>query len=104
MLLALINGNATATVRHPTIHGQRLLLGQALDINMQPYGDPQLTLDQHGAGAGDVVIVTSDGRGLREMLGHDNSPARWFTIGIVDSIDSVRDHIESRRKAKAKAG
>jgi len=97
MLLALIQGNATSTVRHKTVNGQRLLLGQALDINLQPYGDPQLTLDQLGAGAGDVVIVTSDGRGLREMLGHDNSPARWYTIGIVDSIDAVRDYMAAAK-------
>ena len=104
MLLALIQGNATATIRHPTVAGQRLLIGQALDIDMQPYGDPQLTLDRLGAGAGDVVIVTSDGKGLREMLGHDNSPARWFTIGLVDSIESVRAYVNDRRAAQAKAG
>ena len=103
MLLALIQGNATATVRHGTMKGQRLLLGQALDVNMQPYGDPQLTLDQLGAGIGDVVIVTSDGKGLRDMLGHDNSPARWYTIGLVDSIDSVRDYVEKQRGKAAKA-
>ncbi len=101
MLLALIQGNTTATVRHPTINGQRLLLGQALDIDLKPTGDPQLTLDQLGAGAGDVVIVTSDGKGLREMLGHDNSPARWFTIGIVDSIDAVRDDLAGAAKGGA---
>ena len=98
MLLALIYGRVTSTVRHPTIAGRRLLLGQALDADLKPYGDPQLTLDELGAGAGDVVIVTSDGRGLRELLGHDNSPARWYTIGLVDSLESVREH---RRKARA---
>ncbi len=85
MLLARIQGQATSTRRHHTIAGRRLLVGQALDAALQPYGDPQLTLDQHGAGVGDIVIVTSDGKGLRDMIGHDNSPARWFTIGIVDA-------------------
>lgn len=98
MLLALIQGNVTATIRHRTIAGQRLLLGQALDRDLKPYGDPQLTLDQLGAGIGDVVIVTSDGKGLREMLGHDNSPARWYTIGLIDSIDAVRDYQADQRK------
>lgn len=85
MLLARIQGQATSTRRHPTIRGQRLLVGQSLDADLKPYGDPQLTLDQLGAGIGDIVIVSSDGKGLREMLGHDNSPARWYTIGIVDA-------------------
>ena len=89
MLLALIYGRVTSTVRHPTIAGRRLLLGQALDADLKPYGDPQLIRS---------VIVTSDGRGLRELLGHDNSPARWYTIGLVDSLESVREH---RRKARA---
>jgi ethanolamine utilization protein EutN len=88
MLLARIQGRATSTRHHHTIDGQRLLVGQALNADLQPFGDPQLTLDQLGAGAGDVVVVTSDGRGLRQMLGHDNSPARWYTIGIVDSARS----------------
>ena len=88
MLLSRIQGQATSTRRHSTIDGQRLLVGQALDARLQPYGDPQLTLDQLGAGAGDIVIVSSDGKGLREMLGHDNSPARWYTIGIVDHAHS----------------
>ncbi len=85
MLLARIQGQATSTRHHHTIDGQRLLIGQALGADLQPYGDPQLTLDRLGAGAGDIVVVTSDGKGLRDMLGHDNSPARWFTIGIVDT-------------------
>jgi len=50
-------------------------------------------IDQLGAGQNDVVIISSDGRGLRELLGHDNSPARWFTIGIVDSLPSVKAYV-----------
>lgn len=84
MLLARIQGRATATVRHSSIVGQRLLVGQQLGRDMKPTGDPQLMLDTLGAGLGDTVVISSDGKGLREMLGHDNSPARWFTIGIVD--------------------
>ncbi|MHB1155691.1 MAG: EutN/CcmL family microcompartment protein [Phycisphaerales bacterium] len=90
MQLALIQGNATATVRHPSLRGQRLLIGQQLNARLQPVGDPQLMLDQMGAGAGDVVLISSDGRGLRDMIGHSNSPARWYTIGLLDSIDNVR--------------
>lgn len=84
MLLARIQGRATATVQHPSIVGQRLLVGQPLGRDMKPTGDPQLMLDNLGAGLGDTVVISSDGRGLREMLGYDNSPARWFTLGIVD--------------------
>lgn len=90
MQLALIQGNATATVRHPSLRGQRLLIGQQLNAQLRPVGDPQLMLDQMGAGAGDVVLISSDGRGLRDLIGHSNSPARWYTIGLLDSIENVR--------------
>ena len=30
------------------------------------------------------VMITSDGLGLREMLKDDTSPARWWTLGIID--------------------
>jgi len=85
MLLARIQGRATATMQHPSIVGQRLLVGQPLDPGMNPTGDPQLMLDALGAGLGDTVVISSDGKGLRDMLGRPNSPARWYTIGIVDT-------------------
>lgn len=97
MQLALIQGNATATVRHPSLRGQRLLIGQQLDARLRPVGDPQLMLDQMGAGAGDVVLISSDGRGLRDLIGHSNSPARWYTIGLLDSIDNVRAYQQGGR-------
>jgi len=90
MLLAVVQGRATATVKHATLAGQRLLIAQQLGGDLQPTGDPQLIIDQLGAGCGDVVIISSDGRGLRERLGKDNSPARWFTLGIIDSIERLR--------------
>lgn len=84
MQLALVSGRATTTVRHPSLAGVRLLVCQMLDANKKPTGDPVLALDKIGAGKGDTVIITSDGLGLRELLKHNNSPARWWTLGIVD--------------------
>ena len=84
MKLALIQGSATSTVKHDSLQGQRLLVGQALNPSRQPEGDPQLILDRLGARRGDVVVISSDGRGLRAMLGDETSPARWYTLGIVD--------------------
>lgn len=81
---AIVQGRATSTVKHPSLAGRKLLVCQALDAASKPTGDPVLALDSLGAGRGDRVILTSDGQGLRELLGHDNSPARWWTVGIVD--------------------
>lgn len=84
MQLALIEGKATSTVKHPSLAGWRLLIAQPLGHEDQASGDPIVVLDRHGAGAGDRVIISSDGKGLREMVGDDTSPARWWTLGIAD--------------------
>jgi ethanolamine utilization protein EutN len=84
MQMATVKGRATTTVRHPSLNGQKILVCQLLGINGQPSGDPVLAVDRLGAGAGDKVILTSDGQGVRELLKDDNSPVRWWTAGIVD--------------------
>lgn len=81
---AVVQGRATTTVRHPSLAGVKLLVCQPLGGDAQPYGDPVLAVDKLGAGAGDRVLLTSDGQGLRELLKDDTSPVRWWTLGIVD--------------------
>jgi ethanolamine utilization protein EutN len=85
MQLARIIGTATATVKHPSLRGARLLVVQPLMADRaSPDGDPQLAIDTLGAGTGDVAVITSDGRLLRDVLQSDTTPARWSTIGLVD--------------------
>jgi len=84
MQLAVVKGRATSTVKHASLEGWKLLVCQMLGNAGQPAGDPVLVLDKLGAGAGDRVIISSDGLGLRTLLGFDNSPARWWTLGIAD--------------------
>ena len=84
MQLAIVQGRATATVKHKSLAGVKLLVCQTLDIAGKPTGDPILALDKLGAGHGDTVIISSDGLGLRELLKDNTSPARWWTLGIVD--------------------
>lgn len=84
MQLALVKGRATSTLKHESLAGRKLLICQMLGADGRPSGDPVLAVDNLGAGAGDRVILTSDGLGLRELLGYGNSPARWWTLGIAD--------------------
>ncbi|NBC10791.1 MAG: ethanolamine utilization protein EutN [Planctomycetes bacterium] len=84
MQLAVVRGRATSTVKHASLAGWRLLICHTLNRSGATTGDPVIVLDRLGAGAGDRVIITSDGLGLQEMLGYDNSPARWWTLGIAD--------------------
>jgi len=84
MQLGTVIGHATSTVKHPSFAGLKLLIVQPLNIALQPDADPVLAVDKLGAGAGSEVIIDTDGRGVRELVGHDKSPARWFVVGIVD--------------------
>ena len=45
-----------------------------------PDGEPILAFDRLGAGRGDLVLVTNDGRALQEILG-PTTPGRWSVIG-----------------------
>jgi ethanolamine utilization protein EutN len=86
MQLGRVIGTATSTVRHPTLAGWKLLLVQLLAADgSTPDGEPILAIDRLGAGKRDVVIVTNDGKAAREMIGNDNTPARWSVLGIKDS-------------------
>jgi ethanolamine utilization protein EutN len=85
MQLAMVVGTATSTVKHVTLRGQKLLVVQPLMMDGgSPDGDPQIAVDAVGAGKGERVMITSDGRFVRELVKHENTPIRWSVIGIAD--------------------
>ena len=84
MQLARIIGHATATVKHPSFDGWRLLAAQTLNPDRAQEGDVVCAVDKIGAGAGQLVVLNSDGQGARDYIGDPKSPVRWFVIGIVD--------------------
>ncbi|MEY3001363.1 MAG: Ethanolamine utilization protein EutN [Verrucomicrobiota bacterium] len=85
MLLCRVEGNATSTIRHPSLKGWRLLICQPLRENNEPDGLPILSLDALGAGVHDRVLVSSDGRSVQERIGTRHTPARYMTIAILDT-------------------
>lgn len=86
MLKAKVIANANATLKHPSLDGRRLLLVQAYGPDGKSFdGEPILAVDTHGAGIGDEVLVTSDGKTVREMLNCDTTPVRWTVLGISDA-------------------
>ena len=85
MQLGLVVGTASSTVKHATMQGQKLLIVQPLMADgIAPDGDPQIAVDAVGAGKGETVMITSDGKYMREMLKTDATPVRWSVIGICD--------------------
>ena len=85
MLSAKVIGNATATIKHESLRGYKLLV-------VQPYctdgstndGDPLVAIDTIGAGSGQTVIITCDGHHTRELMKSDTSPVRWTVLGVSD--------------------
>jgi ethanolamine utilization protein EutN len=84
MLLAMVEGSVVTTIKHPSMKGWKVLVVQPLDISGAADGDPLLAIDLLGAGHGDKVLVSNDGKGARELVGDENSPIRWSVLGIVD--------------------
>lgn len=73
-----------SSTKHPSMKGWRLLIVQPLGIAGQQDGDPSLVVDHLGAGIGDTVLISSDGKGARQLLKDQTSPVRWFVMGICD--------------------
>ena len=84
MLLGLVLGTATATIKHATFQGERLLVVQPLSASGKADGEPVLAFDRLGAGRGDRVVLTTDGALLQERLGR-TTPGRYSVLGLPDS-------------------
>ena len=84
MFLARVEGNLTATRKHPSFEGWRLIICQPISRAGQPEGTPQVAIDPLGAGMHERVIISSDGLAARKAVRDDRSPARWMIVGIVD--------------------
>lgn len=83
MQLARVVGTCTSTIKHPSISGWKLLIVQMLGADgKSPDGDPVVSIDSLGAAVGQDVIITSDGKGTRELMNSNNTPVRWSVLGI----------------------
>ena len=85
MLPARVIGHATSTVKHPSMEGWKLLVVQPVMADgCSPDGEPVLAVDRLGAGRRDMVMISSDGKSTRELIGQTATPVRWAVIGIHD--------------------
>ncbi len=91
MILGRVVGNAVSTIKHKSLGGARMLVVEPIQAASL---DPVLAIDQLGAGAGDIVVLTSDGLYTREVLKDKTSPARWTVMCIADDSQYVMEHLE----------
>ena len=86
MFIAMVKGSVTATRKHPSMTGARLLIVQPIDpISGEVGGFPQIAADVLGAVVGMRVLVVSDGRGVQDMLKTDaRCPVRLGIMALID--------------------
>lgn len=84
MQLARVEGNVTATRKHPSFDGWRLVICQPIGLDGASEGTPIVAIDPYGAGMHQRVVVSSDGAASRNAVGDQKSPVRMMITGIVD--------------------
>ena len=84
MQLATVLGNATASIKHSSLESSKMLIVQPQNKEGKPDGFPLIAIDGIGAGNGQRVMISSDGRFSRKLLNTDATPVRWTIIGIED--------------------
>ena len=89
MRMCRVLGSVTATVKHRAFHGRTLLVVQPLDEHGADAGDSFIAVDSVQAGAGDRVIVLTEGNGVRQIVKQgDQVPIRSMVVGIVDEVET----------------
>ncbi|MFB3829835.1 MAG: EutN/CcmL family microcompartment protein [Bryobacteraceae bacterium] len=87
MLIARVVGEMVATRKHPSHEGRKVLLVQPLNLDGSNRGDPLVALDAIGAGAGDKVLLVTEGFSAMTSVGRPQSPIDMAVIGFIDQID-----------------
>jgi ethanolamine utilization protein EutN len=87
VLIARVVGELTATQKHPSHEGSKLLLVQPLNLDGSNRGDPLVAVDAVDAGVGDRVLLLSEGFGAMTSVGRPNSPIDMAVIGFIDQVD-----------------
>ncbi len=90
MYLGRVVGRVWATVKNQSLEGQRFLVVQPLNPDLQPVGKQLICTDSMGAGAGEIVYWV---RGKEASFPfRPAEPATDTTIvGIVDSVHRKPD-------------
>lgn len=88
MLIARIIGDVTATHKHPSHEGQKLLLVQPLELDLaSPRGDAVIAVDAVDAGLGDLVLLVTEGFSAMTSVQRPESPIDMAVIGVIDVVD-----------------
>ena len=87
MLIARVIGELVATQKHASHRGRKALLVQPLNLDGSNRGDAVIALDAVDAGAGDRVLLATEGFSAMTSVGRPQSPIDMAVVGFVDEID-----------------
>ena len=88
MTLCRVVGTVTATMKHGSLVGKKLLLCQPLSAATgTPKGTRLVAVDTVQAGTGDTVLVIDEGNAARRILGSGDAPIRTVVAAIVDDVE-----------------
>src|ERR1700716_3738280 len=102
MLIARVVGDVVATQKHPSHEGSKLLMVQPLNLDRSDRGDAVVAVDAVDAGAGDRVLLVTEGFSAMTSVGRPQSPIDMAVIGFIDHIDLVADAVATENKASRK--
>jgi microcompartment protein CcmK/EutM len=85
--IARVVGNVVSTVKHPALHGHRLLLVDEETMDGRLAHKPRLALDTVDSGEGDRVLVLDEGNGAAQTLRRPRGPVRTVIVGVIDEIE-----------------
>ena len=91
MLIGVVIGDITATYKHPSHEGKKLLLVQPLDLDGSYRGNPIVAVDSVNAGAGDRVLLAQDGYAAFTSVGLKLAPLDAAVVGVIDQVELVSD-------------
>ena len=86
MLLGRVTGTVIAPVKNSHLEGNKLLLVQPLDLQLQPKGEELVALDVVQAGCGDLVLFIKEGGSARIIFEDPQIPLQAVVVAVVDNL------------------
>ena len=90
MQIGRVRGPLVATIKHPALHGHKILLVEPCDPRGAPAGRVVAAVDVVDAGSGDWVVYLDEGSSASQILGTRRGPVRTVIVGILDAV-----HVEA---------
>lgn len=87
MLIGRVIGQVVATEKHASHVGRSALIVQPLELDGSNRGNAVIALDAIGVGAGECVLLTTEGYSAMTSVGRPNSPIDMAVIGVIDFVE-----------------